>query len=328
MALKSGLGAQVGIGTQVAYPTRVVPTTFVPFENESLALSKEYIRYQGLTANRMFQRQDLHVATTRAAGGSLTIPLSYKDMGKFFNLLHGNTVTPVQQAATTAYLQTHNIGTSPPDGKYATVQVGRPDTGVATRVFDYVGCKATGWTISLDAGGIATYSTELDARDETTSETLAAATYSAGSIPFNFTQGVAKSAGTSIGNVRSVTISGSNGMDTSRYHLGNTGLKDEPIVNAFSECTASCTLEFASLADHARFKDETVAAFALELTGPIIATTYAYWCKITFAASKQTSFGAAVAGPDILTADATFEAIDDGTNPPVVVSYQSTAVSI
>ena len=54
MAHGSGLDAFLGIGAETTYGTRVAPTTFLPFNEESLALSKEYFcrlfkKYTGQT---------------------------------------------------------------------------------------------------------------------------------------------------------------------------------------------------------------------------------------------------------------------------------------
>jgi hypothetical protein len=59
--------------------------------------------------------------------------------GYLLNGLHGNTVTPVQQAATTAYLQTHTLS-SPPTSKSYSIQVQMPPVTSSTLVpIDYTG---------------------------------------------------------------------------------------------------------------------------------------------------------------------------------------------
>lgn len=328
MPLRSGLGAQLGIATETTYATFVPPATFFPFTSEGLTLEKSYVRSQGLRANRMFQAQDLHVGTTRTVSGPVVMELLTKGMGKWFNQLHGNTVTPVQQAATTAYLQTHDIGTSSPDGKSLSVQVGRPDTGGTVRAFSYRGCKVLGATINLESGGLSTVTWNLDGRDESTADALGSATYATNALPFNFTQGVVEVADVAIANVRSISIEISLPSATDRYHLGNAGVKDQPFTNAIAEVTANATLEFSSLTDHTRFTAETVAKLELNLTGSLIASTYYNSCNFTLNAAKQTSSGPTVDGPDILTTDVSFEGLDNGSTAPLSIQYQSTDTAL
>lgn len=327
---RSGIGSQVGIGTEVTYGTRVAPTTFVGYESETFTLDKNFINYQPLRADSAFQQEDLHIGTTRGVSGELSgVAATYKDLGKFLNLLHGNTVTPVQQAATTAYLQTHNIGNTLPHGKSATIQGVRHDTTGTARPFDFVGCVVTGWSLTLDTSGIGMFSFTFDGRDEDTAQSVAVAAYSAGSRPFTFRDSVLKIGGAAIANARSVTLSGSIPKNTDRHYLGSSGLKAEPIVNAIPDLTAAVQLDFASMTDHDRFKNETVASFALEFTGPIIASTYNYSLKLTFNAAKQTSWSGGVSGPDIISTDANFEAQSPTAGGiPVVVEYMSTATTI
>jgi hypothetical protein len=86
-----------------------------------------------------------------------------KLFGTILDLMHGATVTPVQQAATTAYLQTHNVGTSQPN-KSATIQVNKPDTRRHDHAFTYPGSVLTSVAFSCDAGGVLTCTLTWDAR--------------------------------------------------------------------------------------------------------------------------------------------------------------------
>ena len=152
MAHGSGLDAQLGIGNESTYGTRVAPTTFLPFESESLSLTQEYIENQPLMSGVMVQPQGLHTASTRSVEGSIEMLYYDRGMGKLLNLLTGSTVTPATPSgATNARTQTFPIGLTSPVGKSLTLQVGRPDTTGTVRPFDYVGCKVSEATISVEA---------------------------------------------------------------------------------------------------------------------------------------------------------------------------------
>lgn len=328
MAERSGLGAQLGVRKEETYGTYKAPNRFIPLNTESLSMPKEFVRSKGLRAGRLAQAQTLHRGTTRSVGGDIAFELFDQGMGALFDLLHGEVVTPTKIAETAAYKQLHKVGLVSPYGKSATVQVGRPDTGGTVRPFSYLGCKALSMKISIEASGIATVTMSLDGQDEVTGEALAAATYDTDTLPFTFQQMEVLVGGAPIGNVRSITLDISVPQNTGRYHLGNSGKKSEPIANELVAITANGTLEFASLADHERYKNEEVVKLALKATGGVIAGANKFAANFTLPAAKQVSSSPQVQGPDVLTTDVSFEGLDNGTEAPLEVELVSTDTAL
>lgn len=328
MPQRSGLGAQLGLRKEAAYGTFLAPNRFLPFTSESLALNKEYVRSRGLRGGRMAQAQNLHKATTRSGAGNIVLELLDQGMGLIFDLFHGNAVTPAQVAATIAYTQQHQIGLTPPYDKSATVQIGRPDTGGTVRPFSYPGSKGVSLEISIEASGIATMTLTLDSQDETTAQALAVATYDADALPFSFDQMAVNFGGAAAANVRAITISLNVPQAVNRYHLNSTGVKDQPIANDIVEVGANATLEFQSMADHDRFKNESVVEVKLTATGALIVAGHNMEAKFTLPAAKQTSSGPTVGGPDIITTQVNFEGLDNGTDAPFVVDLKSTDTAL
>jgi Phage tail tube protein len=329
--MRSGLGAQLGVATETTVGTFKAPTRFFPFESESLSLEKNYVKSAGLRAGRMSQAENLHRATTRTVGGDFNIEFFDQGMGVLLNQLHGNTVTPtkLEEKSKKVFKQVHEIGLTDPFGKALTVQVGRPDTANTVQPFSYLGCKIVEYKLSIEAGGIASLSISVDGTDELTSQSLGSASYDADALPFTFQQMVAKIGGSSIGNVRSIDLSVAVGMNTERFHLGNKGVKDQAIVNELLAVTADATLEFANLNDHNRYTEEKVVELALLGTGAEIGTegeTFA--ANFTLPAAKQVSSSPMVSGPDVLTTDVTFEALDNGTKAPLTAELLSTDTAI
>lgn len=329
MAHGSGLDAQLGVGNETTYGTRVAPTTFIPFESESLALTQEYIENQPLMSGVMVQPQGYHVASTRSAEGSVEMLYFDRGMGKILNMLTGSTVTPATPSgATNARTQTFPIGLTSPVGKSLSLQVGRPDVTGTVRPFDYIGCKISEATIAVEAGEAATLSLNVDARDEKTDQSLATPTYSAAAKPYGFQSWGITIGGNAAANVRSLTVTIPLNMATDRYHLGNSGVKDEPLVNAQSELAVSATLEFASLADHNRFRNESVVALVATATGALIEGSHYYSTTITIPAAKQVSSNPVVAGPDIVTSDVEFRALWNGTDAPMTIVNKNTDTAL
>lgn len=329
MAHGSGLDAQLGIGAESTYGTRVAPTTFLPFESESLALTQEYIANQPLMSGVMVQPSGYHVSSTRSVEGSIEMLLHDRGMGKLFNLLTGSSVSPATPAgATNARTQTFPIGLTSPVGKSVSIQVGRPDTSGTVRPFDYLGTKITEASIAIESGSAATLSLSVDARDEKTDQTLATPTYSASAKPYGFKNWSISVDGSSHTRVRSLTITIPLNMATDRYHLGNSGVKDEPLLNAQSELGVSATLEFASLADHTRFRNESVVALVATAQNALIEGSLYYKTEITIPAAKQVSSNPVVAGPDLVTSDVEFRALWNGTDAPMTIVNTNTDTSL
>lgn len=326
MPIKSGLGAQLGIGTESAWGTPVTPNTFLPFISESLRLEKNYIRTAGLRAGQFAQAEDLHVATTRAVSGSFSCDVLNKGMGKLLNLLHGNVVTPT--GAGTAKTQQHVIGRSVPDGKGLTVQVGRPDVGGTTRAFTYNGCKVAAVEFSCEKGGVLTATWELVGKDETTVTALATATYAADAVPFNFVQGVVEFDDVAINDaVQSAKVRIELPMKTDREAFGSSGTTLEPVNNGLIAVTANIGVEFSSLAQHAAFTGATRRKFELLFTGGAISGGGNHTCNFTLPSTVTVGAGPVVEGPDVLTQDLSLEALDDAA-APLTIDYISTDVSL
>jgi hypothetical protein len=325
----SGLDAQLGIGNETTYGTRVAPTTYLPFESESLALTQEYIANQPLMAGVMVQPSGYHVSSTRSVEGSVEMLLHDRGMGKLFNLLTGSAVTSVTPSgATNARTQTFPIGLTSPVGKSVSFQVGRPDTTGTVRPFDYAGAKITEATISIEAGEAATLNLSIDGRDEQTSQTLGTPTYSASAKPYGFKDWSITVGGSAQANVRSLTITVPLNMSTDRYHLGNSGVKDEPLLNAQSELAISATLEFASLADHTRFRNESLVALVARARNTLIEGSSYFQTEITVPAAKQISSSPVVAGPDLITSEVEFRALWNGTDAPMTIVNTNTDTAL
>ncbi|MEU0734684.1 phage tail tube protein, partial [Streptomyces lavendulocolor] len=185
MAIGSGLGAQLGIAVESSYGTFVAPTKFLEFTKESLQLKKTTAQSSGIAAGRLMQLASRRVVTQREAGGNLDMEVTNRGMGPLLQALMGTTVTPVQQGATAAYLQTHTLADTA--GKSLSIQKGVPLTTGTVTDKSFVGCKVVGAEFSCGMGEMLTASWEIDAKDCSESETLAAASYTAMS-PFHFGQ--------------------------------------------------------------------------------------------------------------------------------------------
>lgn len=324
MPIGSGLSGQVGMKKETTYGTRVVSDLFFEFESEGGVRNQKYLESRQIRSQRFFQSGPRRVLTTRDAGVTLNGEVPNKGFGSILDLGHGNTVTPVQQGATTAYLQTHNWTNDPT--KSATIQVGKPDTGGTIRPFEYPGSMLSGLTFSCAVDDWLKFASTFDCADEDTAQTLATATYATALEGFHFQQAVV-TVNSIVQNlttgslVRSFNIDMSLPRNAERYGLRSSALKAKPILNDYTPGSGSLGFEFSDMVQYGLFTAGTKVPLTIAFTSTTMAgTAIPFAITFTMAQVQFTGTTPAVAGPDILGFEAPFVILDDGTNPPLVVT--------
>lgn len=328
MPIGSGLSSQIALKKETTYGTRVAPTEFYEFESEGGVRNQKYLESRQLRAGRTFQSGSRRVLTTRDAGMTISGQVPNKNFGSIVDLGHGNTVTPVQNGATTAYTQTHNWTGDP--SKSATIQAAKPSVDGTARAFDYIGSMLTGFTLNQAVDDWLKFQATFDCQDELTNQTLVTASYPTALEGFHFQEHTMT--------INSVVQDGTTGViakgmsldlslprNTERYGLRSTALKAKPIMNDYTPGTGSVTLEFTDLVQYGLFTAGTKVPIIFDWTSPNFAgTAFPYKLTITIAQAQFTGTTPQVQGPDILQIDAPFSILDDGTNPPVVFAITET----
>lgn len=328
MAIGSGLGAQVGIAAESAYGTYVAPTKFIEFTKESLQLKKVTAQSQGIATGRLLAPAARRVVTQRSGSGTLEMEVTNKAMGILLQSLMGTSVTPVQQAATPAYLQTHTLADTV--GKSLTIQKGVPlTTGTVTRK-NFLGCKIISAEFSCEVGRELTATFEIDAKDCEETSVLAVATYPA-MAPFHFAQMSLKT-GTYASEVarngiRKVSVKIERPQATERYYAGASGLKAEPIANDLVKITGSIEGDYVdTILDDLHTSDATTS-LVWDFTGPLIAATHYERFTVKLPAIKVDDAPPTVEGYDVVKPTMAFTGLYDGTNQPSI-EYVSTDVTL
>jgi hypothetical protein len=328
MAIGSGLGAQVGIAAESSYGTFVAPTKFIEFTKESLVLKKTTAQSAGIAAGRLMALSARRVVTQREGSGSLEMEVTNKGMGVLLQTLMGTTVTPVQQAATTAYLQTHILVDTA--GKSLVIQKGVPLTTGTVTDKTFVGCKVVSAEFSCEVGGMMTASFEIDAKDCDETQTLAVATYPSMS-PFHFGQMGVKTGSfgteTARDGVRKVSVKIERPQAVDRFYANSSALKKEPISNDQVKVTGSIEMDYVDTTLDDLHTSDAATALVWEFVGPIIATTYAETFRVKLPAVRFDDAPPTVEGFDVVKPTMNFTALYDGTNP-VAIEYMSTDVTL
>ena len=315
MTIGSGLGAQLGIAAESTYGTFVAPTKFLEFTKESLVLKKTTAQSAGIAAGRLVPLASRRVVTRREVSGSIDLEIANKGMGVLLQALMGTSVTPVQQATSTAYLQTHTLASVA--GKSLTIQKGVPLTTGTVTDKSFLGCKITSGEFSCEVGGMLTGTFEFDGKDCDETQTLAVASYSNMS-PFHFGQMALKTgtfgAETALDGIRKVSVKFERPQDVERFYANQSALKKEPIENDQVKITGTLETDYvATILDDLHTSDGATS-LVWEFVGPIIASTYPETFRITLPAIKLDEGPPVVDGFGVVKPSYNFTALFDGTN--------------
>ncbi|GAB2714410.1 phage tail tube protein [Streptomyces bullii] len=331
MAIGSGLGGSLGMAVETTYGTYAAPTRWHPLDAFPFKKVPNYNQAGGLAAGKMLKRKSRRVLTHHAAEGQFTSEFYHKGMGRLINLLMGGTVAPVQQATSTAYLQTHTL--QDPAGKFCTWQAGIPDTGGTVRPHTFLGCKVKSMEFSCETGGHLMVATEWDCRELSEAQALVAPSYTTGLKPFHFAQGVIKlgavGSEASVSGVKKWSLKVERGLDTERFYFGNAGKKSEPLLNDWTKITGSVEVDYENKADFAdRFHGSTGTSMVVDFTGDLIEATYNERATFKTPAIFFTGDTPTVDGPGIVGATFNFEVDDDETNTPLTIEIMSTDTTL
>ena len=324
MAIRSAIAAQLGAVAEDTWGTYKAPTSFIEFTDESLALSIERIESAGLRANNRVLRTDRWAAGQRRIEGTISFEAPSKGLGLWLKNALGSSTITTPSGGTNSRLHTHVLGD--PYGQGLTIQVGRPDasgTGVV-QPFSYTGCKVDQLTLSNSVDEFLMVECEIVGQNETTSQSLASASYPSSVQLFNWTQGVITIGGSSVGVVTDISVTVANNHKSDRYFLGAATMS-EPIIAGMTEITGTMTVEFDGLTNYNRFVNGTIATVVAKWTAATaIESTFFPYVEVTLDSVRFDGATPAVGGPDVISVELPFKALNDGTDQPITIVTQTT----
>lgn len=330
MAIGSGLAASIGLAAESTYGTYVAPTRFIEFHSEDLKKVKNTYQGGGMAAGRLAQLGSRRIVSTVAGSGTVELDVTNKAFGLVLSHLMGSGGSPVQQGGTSAYLQTHALADN--FGKYLTLQKGVPDTLGTVRPYTFLGGKITGATFNCEVQGSMTATLDMDFKDVSEAQSLAAPSYAAGTAPFHGGQMVVKmgtfGSEAEVSGVKSVEVKIERGQNLERFYAssaGSPGKKLEPITNDYVKVSGTIEADYilkAELAD--RFASDASTALDIVWQGPLIAATYYETFRIRVPLIFVDEGTPTVEGPDITSTSYAFVGQSDGTNAVSTITYTST----
>jgi len=328
VAVGSGLGGQFGVVAESSYGAGGTAVKFPEIRSTDLKKVKNTVQGGGLAAGRPAQLGARRKVTTTAAAGGVTMEVTNKLMGLFFQALMGGTVAPVQQGATAAYLQTHPL-TVDSAGKSLCMQVGVPLTDATTAAMTYKGCKITAIEFTCDRDGELMANLTVDARELDEVQALAVHASTSGVIPLPWNISALKlgtfGSEVQVDSVNSISIKIERSMKVDRFYVGNGGKKSEPITNDWVQVTGTINADFGAKATFAdRFSADTPTSLVWEFIGPLIASTFYETFRIKVPMIFLNGDTPTLDGQDVVSTAFPFVAQLDGTNPLATIEYIST----
>lgn len=325
MAIRSGIAGQLGAATETTFGTFAAPSGTNWFEpvSESLVLSIDRIESKGLRQNARVLRTDRWSPGKRGVAGDIQMEVLSAGMGFWFRHMLGNATALADGAG---FHNTYTLGD--PYGTSFSVQVGRPDTGGTIRAFSYSGCKVVNWDLSNAVDQVLDLKVGIDGRDESTSQALGTPSFPApagGTELFYFTEGVITVGGASY-NIHDWSLSGAMNQKTDRYFINGSGLKNEQIINAYSDLGGTVNAEFTDLTGYTLFTGGTLADIVLTYTG---LKTYdsGKFNRVVITAKNCRFDGTTpnLNGMDVISQALPFKLRYDGTNTPITIDYYTLA---
>jgi hypothetical protein len=313
--MAGGQDARVGVAVETTYGTRVAPARFLPLTGEDLGYT--YNRYESpAIGTGRWARPS--IVTTQVGSGSISGDVTSTGMGYLLQGLHGNTVTPVQQAATTAYQQTHTLDTAP--NKSYSFQVQTPPVNTNVLIpHDMYGAMFGGITFSWSPAGVLSYNIPIVYRELDLTQTNASYVAPSAYELFSFKGGQVKIAGSTEANIvgdGSLTLGMA--LRDDAFALGSGGLIAKPAETDKPTASGSFTADFNDNANLTRVTANTVADVVMLFEGSTIASTYKYTLEFTMPDCVFTTSRPTVSGPGPLQLTVTFSAASSTAAPPVI----------
>jgi hypothetical protein len=322
--MAGGQDARVFVAKETTFGTRATTGKFLPLTGEDLGYT--YNRYES-PAIGIGRWGRPSIITTQVGSGSISGDVPSTGFGYLLQGLHGNTVTPVQQAATTAYLQTHTLDT-PPDKSFS-FQVQTPPVNSNVLIpHDMYGAMFGGITFSWSPAGVLSYNIPIVYRelalDQTNTSYVAPAAYEL----FSFKGGQVKIAGSTEANIvgdGSLTLGMA--LRDDAFALGGNGMIAKPAETDKPTASGSFTADFTGNTNLQRVISNTTADVVMLFEGSTIASTYKYAVEFTLPDCVFTTPRSTVSGPGPLQETVTFTAASSLANPPVI-KYTSTGTTL
>lgn len=203
-----------------------------------------------------------------------------------------------------------------------TLQIVRPPSEASRQAWTYSGGKIVSWQLTQPADGALMITPTVHVRSESLATAIASASYPADADFFDFTQ-AAFTIDSVSEPIQSFSLTAALGLVTGRYQLGSAAPRNQ-LVNARPALTGSFDREFENRDLYDAWIAGERGALALTSTGGTIPSSASpYAVGITLPSVKWSGDTPNIGGPDLVRGAIPFEVLDDGSNPPITLTYDT-----
>lgn len=319
---------QFGSAEEVTYGTPVTVNRFYEIlGGESLERQQTIIQSEGLRPGlRTRLGADRRCVALTWGQGSVPMEIATTGFGRWFK--HSLGTVTITNPTPGVYEHVYSPGDL--GGLSMTLQKGvEPWTAAGTAVpFTFHGAKIVDWEFSISAGGYANFTVNVDAEDVDTTTSLASASYSA-LKNFCFKSGTlsigdTSSTLTTLAGVSDAMIKGANALNTDRFFLGATGLKNEPLEDGFRTLGGTLSMEFRDVSDiYNAFAADTEKHLRLVFEGDTISGTYTELLQVDLFDVRFTGETPKIGGPEPSTMNAEFDAWEQENGKSIEITYRT-----
>lgn len=340
MSLRTGMAAQLGLKDEVTYGTRLAADHFYEFSEEDIEFDISRVEASGLASGdggaSSVERTDRWAAGKKGAAGKINFSPSgdaptgvmTKSFGLPFKHLMGKAPTITTPSGGTL-TRDHVYTFGDPHALSFTCQIGRPDVSGTIRVHEFEGGKIASGEFAQGIDEWLGLELTADFEDETVSQTLASASYTASREIFNWAQCGVTIGGAGV-DILSLKWRVETPLKVDRYRIGTSVLKKEPEINGRRKITGEIEIEYGALTEYNRYLNGTVAALVATWTSTT-AIEGALFPRLILTGNNvrfEKPSGPHAKGPDLVTATLPFKCLYDGSAEPFQIDYRTTDTAV
>lgn len=305
MAAGKGFKKKIGIGEQIAFITKVIPTAYLEFTDEAMVKEVEEILSAGIIGSAGVKRRMLGAVKV---GGTIDIEV-FPEGGIGMLLKHalGDVDSTQPDAINDPDVYSHEFtlaNTLPEFG--LTVSVDRDIS-----VKDYFGCKINAMELTAAVNAILMAKFTFVGRDQSTGVTFVPAFPTEN--PLIFVQGLFKIDGGAGVEVSNFTVTLSNNLREDRYGIVNSGLRQQVERLGKREVSGSFNKVYETEDLYADFIAGTPGALELLFEGGVIlggSGNIKYTVKVEIPIAYYNSFTPGTGGAEMADSTIPFRAIE------------------
>lgn len=238
------------------------------------------------------------------------------------NVWDNATLTGGVDGTDTRYRHTYTFDGSLLRELAATIQNVRPATESSRKVWTYIGAKIISWELSHSGDGELMFTPTWHARSESLATAIATASYPSAATFFDFTEAALTIDAVSEA-MQGFSLSMNLGLSTDRYQMGTSAPRNQ-LVTERPSLTGNLDHEFEDLDLYNAFLNQTAAALVYTATGDTIPSSASpYLLSITLPEVVYDGETPTVDGPGLVDQPIPFTVLDDGSNEPITVVYDT-----